>query len=178
MGKKKGHPLNPTYTPRATPVRLDIALVEYVRCGYKPNTAEKVSGVHHNTIVKHWDKLSDAEKETYKARAATICEEVEKRVIDNEVAIISETTSKLKEIGTLALDELKARLGDEFRRTEMKDADLINIATKCLAMVDENTRLKEEEEKKKPSNITNVFNILDQSIQEHLHLKSLDYEKQ
>ena len=89
--------------------------------------------------------------------------------------MISETTARLKKIGNLALDELESRLSDDLRRYDMKDADLINIATKCLTLADENTR-RNEEEKKVTVNVGQMFNLIDNSIQDNLtqHRK---YEK-
>jgi hypothetical protein len=58
----------------------------------------------------------------------------------------------------------------------MKDADLINIATKCLTLADENTR-RNEEEKKVTVNVGQMFNLIDNSIQDNL-TQHRNYEKE
>lgn len=161
---------------RADKVLMDMALIEYVRCGYSAWQASKIANVHHRSIERAWNKLSEQERAVYIERANTVADIVEDTIIAQEVAVISETTTRLKKIGNLALDELEARLGDELRRFEMKDADLINIATKCLAMADENTR-RNEEEKKVTVNVGQMFNLIDNSIQENL-TQHRNYEKE
>lgn len=177
MAKKK-KTTSPTRkrTPKYSVVQMDMALMEFVRSGGSNYTAEKITGVHHTQIQRAWDGLTEAERNEYRMRARDVCDAVTEEVFQREVAIVSEVTAKLKEISDLALDELRERLKDDTRKWDMKDADLINIATKCLAIVDTNTRLKEEEESAKPTSVTNIFNILDNSIQEHLTLKTYDYE--
>lgn len=161
---------------RADKVLMDMALIEYVRCGYSAWQASKIANVHHRSIERAWNKLSEEERAVYIERANTVADIVEDTIIAQEVAVISETTTRLKKIGNLALDELEARLGDELRRFEMKDADLINIATKCLAMADENTR-RNEDEKKVTVNVGQMFNLIDNSIQENL-TQHRNYEKE
>lgn len=161
---------------RANKTLMDMALIEYVRCGYSAWQASKITNVHHESIKRAWDKLSEEERAVYVQRADTVADIVENTIIAQEVAVISETTTRLKKIGNLALDELEARLGDELRRFEMKDADLINIATKCLTMADENTR-RSEEEKKVTVNVGQMFNLIDNSIQENL-TQHRNYEKE
>ena len=161
---------------RADKVLMDMALIEYVRCGYSAWQASKIANVHHRSIERAWNKLSEEERAIYIERANTVADIVEDTIIAQEVAVISETTTRLKKIGNLALDELEARLGDELRRFEMKDADLINIATKCLAMADENTR-RNEDEKKVTVNVGQMFNLIDNSIQENL-TQHRNYEKE
>lgn len=161
---------------RADKVLMDMALIEYVRCGYSAWQASKIANVHHRSIERAWNKLSEQERAIYIERANTVADIVEDTIIAQEVAVISETTTRLKEIGNLALDELKSRLSDELRRYEMKDADLINIATKCLTMADENTR-RSEGEKKVTVNVGQMFNLIDNSIQENL-TQHRNYEKE
>lgn len=161
---------------RANKTLMDMALIEYVRCGYSAWQASKIANVHHRSIERAWNKLSEQERAIYIERANTVADIVEDTIIAQEVAVISETTTRLKKIGNLALDELEARLGDELRRFEMKDADLINIATKCLTMADENTR-RSEEEKKVTVNVGQMFNLIDNSIQENL-TQHRNYEKE
>ena len=161
---------------RADKVLMDMALIEYVRCGYSAWQASKIANVHHRSIERAWNKLSEQERAIYIERANTVADIVEDTIIAQEVAVISETTTRLKKIGNLALDELEARLGDELRRFEMKDADLINIATKCLTMADENTR-RNEDEKKVTVNVGQMFNLIDNSIQENL-TQHRNYEKE
>lgn len=161
---------------RADKVLMEMALIEYVRCGYSAWQASKIANVHHRSIERAWNKLSEDERAIYIERANTVADIVEDTIIAQEVAVISETTTRLKKIGNLALDELEARLGDELRRSEMKDADLINIATKCLAMADENTR-RNEDEKKVTVNVGQMFNLIDNSIQENL-TQHRNYEKE
>lgn len=161
---------------RANKTLMDMALIEYVRCGYSAWQASKIANVHHRSIERAWNKLSEQERAIYIERANTVADIVEDTIIAQEVAVISETTTRLKKIGNLALDELEARLGDELRRFEMKDADLINIATKCLTMADENTR-RNEEEKKVTVNVGQMFNLIDNSIQDNL-TQHRNYEKE
>ena len=161
---------------KKTKIPMEMALTEYVRCGESAWKASKASAVHHRSIQRAWDSLSEDERAMYRERAATVSDLVEERMIKEEVAIICETTARLKKIGNLALDELEARLGDELRRFEMKDADLINIATKCLAMADENMR-RNEDEKKVTVNVGQMFNLIDNSIQENL-TQHRNYEKE
>ena len=161
---------------RADKVLMEMALIEYVRCGYSAWQASKIANVHHRSIERAWNKLSEDDRAIYVERANTVADIVEDTIIAQEVAVISETTTRLKKIGNLALDELEARLGDELRRFEMKDADLINIATKCLTMADENTR-RSEEEKKVTVNVGQMFNLIDNSIQENL-TQHRNYEKE
>lgn len=162
---------------RGSNVELDMALLEYVRCGDSAWRASKITPLHHTTIQRAWNKLSAEEQARYRDRANTIIQRVEDTIISQEVAVISDVTAKLQEIGCLALTELQSRLTDDLRRMDMKDADLINIATKCLTMVKENTQSQEDKETAKNKSVTNIFNILDQSIQENLIIKSKEYEK-
>lgn len=164
-------------TPRYTFTQMDMALLEFVRSGGSNWQAEKVSGVHHTAIQRAWDGLTENERNEYRNRAKDVCEAVTEQIFQKEVAIVSEITAKLTEIGNLALDELRARLGDELRKIVMKDADLINIATKCLALADENTKTKKES-KNQPTSVTNIYNILDNSIQENLQLNTFNYENE
>ena len=161
---------------RADKVMMDMALLEYVRCGGSAWQASKITTVHHRSIQRAWEKLTEEQKLEYRQRAEAVTDIVEDTIIAQEVAVISETTARLKEIGNLALEELKARLSDELRRYEMKDADLINIATKCLAMADENTR-RDDSEKKVTLNVGQMFNLIDNSIQENL-AQHRNYEKE
>lgn len=162
---------------RASKVSMDMALIEYVRCGDSAWQASKITSIHHTTIQRAWDRLSESERAVYRERAQVVTNTVEDAIIAQEVAVIGDITMKMQEIGSLALDELRSRLTDDLRRMDMKDADLINIAAKCLAMVKENTQLQEDKETAKSKSVTNIFNILDQSIQEHLTITSKEYEK-
>lgn len=164
-------------TKRKRSVRMDMALLELARTGSSWE-AEQITEVHHTTIQRAWDKLSEEERDIYYSRANTICDVVAQKITTEEVGVICEVTEKLREISNLALDEIRARLKDELRRVEMKDADLINIATKAIALVEENTRLKEDNKDKTPASVTTIFNIFDNAIQENLTLKSYDYENQ
>lgn len=161
---------------RANKTLMEMALIEYVRCGYSAWQASKIANVHHRSIERTWNKLSEQERAIYIERANTVADIVEDTIIAQEVAVISETTTRLKKIGNLALDELESRLSDDLRRFDMKDADLINIATKCLAMADENTR-RNEEEKKVTVNVGQMFNLIDNSIQDNL-TQHRNYEKE
>ena len=91
--------------------------------------------------------------------------------------MVSELTGKLKEVGSLALAELKARLEDDLRRMDMKDADLITIATKCLTMFEKNISEVEGKEEQSAT-ITNIYNILDNSIQENLQINAYNYDEE
>lgn len=162
---------------RASKVTMDMALMEYVRCGDSAWQASKLTAIHHTTIQRAWDRLSESERAVYRERAQMVTNAVEDAIIAQEVAVIGDITMKMQELGSLALDELRSRLTDDLRRMDMKDADLINIATKCLAMVKENTQSQEDKETAKSKSVTNIFNILDQSIQEHLTITSKEYEK-
>ena len=176
MAKKKEVATRKKRTPRYTVTEMDMALLEFVRSGGSNWQAEKVSGVHHTAIQRAWEGLTEGERNEYRNRAKDVCEAVTEQIFQKEVAIVSEITAKLTEIGNLALDELRERLNDDLRRMDMKDADLINIATKCLALADENTKAKEEEQKSQPSSVTNIFNLFDNSIQENLQLNSYKHE--
>lgn len=156
---------------------LEVALVEFVRAGYSSWKVEKVTGIHHTTIQRAWENLSLGDKQIIRERAGLITDTVSEAIISAEVDAIKALTIKLKDVSDLALDEIEARLKDPLRRMEIKDADLINIATKCLAMVKENTQSQEDKETAKSKSVTNIFNILDQSIQEHLTITSKEYEK-
>lgn len=159
-------------------MKMDVALLEYVRSNFSNWEAEKVTGIHHTTIQRAWDALSEEEKHSYRERAQTICDLVEQNIVQTEVvAVVSEITAKLREIGDMALDELRARLKDDLRRFEMKDADLLNIATKCIAIVEENTRIKDEDKPQENATITKIYNIFDNSIQENLQINSYKHEK-
>lgn len=162
---------------RATKVSIDVALLEYVRCGDSAWRASKIAGVSHTTIQRAWDKMSEEERAVYRERAAVITETVEDRIIAQEVKVVTEVTEKLQEVGNLALDELRSRLNDDLRRMEMKDADLINIATKCLGLAEDNLKTKEEQKNNVTMNVAQMFNILDNSIQEHLQKSSMIYEE-
>lgn len=177
MAKKKTSTPKKKRTPRYTFTQMDIALLEYVRSGGSNWEAEKVSGVHHTAIQRAWEALTESERNEYRSRAKDVCEAVTEQIFQKEVAVVSEATQKLREVSDLALDELRERLKDEFRRTEIKDADLINIATKCLAMVENNTRVKEEGSTQ-PTSVTNIYNILDNSIQENLQLNTFSYDEE
>lgn len=172
MGKKiKDSP----HLRRSEPVKMELAIIEYVRAGFSTYQAQKLTGIHHTRIKRAWEALSLEERDRYIERAGVVKDAVEQHIISEEIAIVSELTDKLKEVGNLALDEIKARLQDEFRRTEMKDADLITIATKCLTLFDKN--ISEVEGKDEPSaSVTNIYNILDNSIQENLQINSYNYE--
>jgi hypothetical protein len=156
---------------------MEMALLEYVRTDFAAYQAEKVTGIHHTSIKRAWDALSLEEKDRYRDRANVVRDAVEQRIIAEEIAVVGEVTAKLKEISDLALNELRDRLKDELRRFEMKDADLLNIATKCLALFDESMKDKTEENTTSAT-ITNIYNILDNSIQEHLTLKTYDYDEE
>ena len=131
---------------RAKKPLMDMALIEYVRCGYSAWQASKIANVHHESIKRAWDKLSEEERAIYVQRADTVADIVENTIIAQEVAVISETT------------------------------DLINIATKCLTLADENTR-RNEEEKKVTVNVGQMFNLIDNSIQDNL-TQHRNYEKE
>lgn len=177
MAKKK-KTTSPTRkrTPKYSVVQMDMALMEFVRSGGSNYTAEKITGVHHTQIQRAWDGLTEAERNEYRMRARDVCDAVTEEVFQREVAIVSEVTAKLKEIGDMALEELRERLKDDLRRMEIKDADLLNIATKCIAIVDENTRLKEENKPTESASITKIYNIFDNSIQENLQINSYKHE--
>jgi hypothetical protein len=160
---------------RKRSVKMDMALLEYARTGSSWE-AEQITDLHHTTIQRAWDKLSEEERDIYYGRANTICDVVAQKITNEEVEAICEVTEKLREISNLALDEIRARLTDDIRRMEMKDADLINIATKAIAIVDENTRTKEDDKSTTPASVTTIFNIFDNAIQENLTLKSYDNE--
>ena len=180
MAKRKLPKLKEEKKPRSKSkykqTQMDMALLEYVRCNFSTWEAEKVTEVHHTAIQRAWDALSEEERDSYRERAKTICDLVEENITHREVAVVSEVTEKLREIGDLALDEIRARLKDELRRMEIKDADLINIATKCIAIVDDNTRLKLEEKPDQNTSITKIYNIFENSIQENLQINSVKYE--
>ena len=155
---------------------MEMALLEYVRCGYSTWEAEKAIGIHHTKIQRAWDALSDAERNEYRERAQTICDAVADHMVSEEIALISAQTMKANAIANLALDEIETRLKDPLRKQEIKDADLINIATKCITLVKENTQLQKNEQSF--DKVTNIFNIFDNAIQEHLTISSMSYEEQ
>ena len=172
--KEEKKPKSKSKVPKS---QMDVALLEYVRSNFSTWQSEQVTGVHHTTIQRAWDNLSEAERQSYRERAQSICDIVEQEIVDKEIAtVVSEVTAKLKEIGDMALDELRERLKDDLRRMEIKDADLLNIATKCIAIVDENTRLKEENKPTESASITKIYNIFDNSIQENLQINSYKHE--
>lgn len=171
---KRRKPLSKT---RYGATQLDMALLEYVRSGYSTWEAEKVSEVHHTAIQRAWDALSEDERNAYRDRAQTIVDLVQENITSNEVSIITEYTSRLKDISDLAIAEIGERLKDPLRRTEIKDADLIAMVTKCLAIINENTQ-QIKEDNKPTERVTNIFNIMDNSIQENLTLTSMQYEKE
>lgn len=182
MGRHKKHE-----TKEASPKRmkkrysnseLEVALVEFVRAGYSGWKVEKVTGIHHTTIQRAWDNLSLGDKQIIRERAGLITDAVSEAIISAEVDAIKALTIKLKDVSDLALDEIEARLKDPLRRMEIKDADLINIATKGMALVKENTQTKEDEMAQSNKKVTQIFNILDQSIQEHLTILSMKYENE
>ena len=162
---------------RNTKTSMEVALIEYARCGDSAWQASKLTSIHHTTIQRAWDKLSEDAKRIYRERAGVIANTVEDAIISQEVAVITDVTLKLQELGNLALTELQSRLTDDLRRMDMKDADLINIATKCLAMVKENMQQQEDKDSARSKSVTNIFNILDQSIQDNLIIKSKEYDK-
>jgi hypothetical protein len=175
MGKKNKEAT--TKRKRTAPVEVELALIEYVRADYSTYQAEKLTGIHHTRIKRLWESLSLEEKDRYIERAGVVKDAVEQHIISEEIAVVSELTGNLKEVGNLALDELKARLQDDLRRMDMKDADLIAIATKCLTMFEKN--ISEVEDKEGPSaSVTNIYNILDNSIQENLQINAYNYEKE
>jgi hypothetical protein len=170
--KKKYKPREKTLYKRT---QMDMALLEYVRSGFSGWAAEKLTEVHHTAVQRAWEALSEAERDEYRERATTICESVEDRLTSEEITILAEYTAKLKDISNLALDELEERLRDPLRKTEIKDADLLNIAHKFISLVNENTSPKKED---KPQTINNMFNFFEDSIQENLNINSHNYENE
>ena len=170
--KKKYKPREKTLYKRT---QMDMALLEYVRSGYSGWEAEKITEVHHTAVQRAWEALSEAERDEYRARATTICESVEDRLTSEQITILAEYTAKLKDISNLALDELEERLRDPLRKTEIKDADLMNIAHKFISLVNENTSSKMEE---KPQTINNMSNFFENSIQQNLNINSHNYENE
>lgn len=168
------------YTPhlkRSAPVNMELALMEYVRAGFSTYQAQKLTGIHHTRIKRAWEGLSLEERDRYIDRAGIVKDAVEQHIISEEIAVVSELTGKLKEVGSLALAELKARLEDDLRRMDMKDADLITIATKCLTMFEKNISEVEGKEEQSAT-ITNIYNILDNSIQENLQINAYNYDEE
>lgn len=178
MAKKK-KTTTPTRkrTPKYSVVQMDLALLEFVRSGGSSYAAQKITGIHHTQIQRSWEALTETERNEYRARSRDVCDAVTEEVFQREVAIVSEVTAKLKEISDLALDEIRERLKDDLRRFEMKDADLLNIATKCLAIIESNTK-QEEEEQSQQTSITTIFNVFDNSIQESLTQSTYNYESE
>jgi hypothetical protein len=160
----------------AHPALLDIALVEFVRLDYNSSQAERLTGVGHSLILREWQRLSDEEKKNYVERANSISDVVTQKLTDTHLTLVEEVCTKLKGIYDLALDEIHERLNDPFKRSEIKDADLLNIATKFIGIVQTQTTPKVEEKNVNTQVIIEQFNLLDNSIQEHLTKKSMTYE--
>lgn len=176
MAKKKTTIAHRKRATRYNVTQMDMALLEYVRSGGSSWEAEKITQVHHTAVQRAWDALSEEERNEYRNRAKDVYEAVTEQIFQKEVAVVSEITIKLKEISDLALDELRDRLKDELRRTEVKDADLITIATKCLALADNKTS-NTEDNSHTNSSVVNIYNILDNSIQENLQLNVFKHEE-
>jgi hypothetical protein len=172
MAKKKETTGKRVYK-RRRPIAADVemALVEYIRHGFNSREAERATGIHHTRILRAWNSLTQEQQEEYRQRAIDIVDILNDKIMEAESTAIAEISLRLGDISKLALDEIEVRLKDPIRRTEMKDADLINIATKCITIVNDNMRLPADN--KPPERVTNIFNILDQSIQEHLTVKSI-----
>ncbi len=176
MAKKKTSIAHRKRATRYNVTQMDMALLEYVRSGGSSWEAEKITQVHHTAVQRAWDALSEEERNEYRNRAKDVHEAVTEQIFQKEVAVVSEITIKLKEISDLALDELRDRLKDELRRTEVKDADLITIATKCLALADNKTS-NTDDNSHPNSSVVNIYNILDNSIQENLQLNVFKHEE-
>ena len=176
MEKKKTSIAHRKRATRYNVTQMDMALLEYVRSGGSSWEAEKITQVHHTAVQRAWDALSEEERNEYRNRAKDVYEAVTEQIFQKEVAVVSEITIKLKEISDLALDELRDRLKDELRRTEVKDADLITIATKCLALA-ENKTSNTDDNSHPNSSVVNIYNILDNSIQENLQLNVFKHEE-
>lgn len=146
--------------------RLDMALVEYVRAGYNSSAASNLTGVHHSTILRKWRNMDEIEQNSYIERANSISEAVEDIVVTTHSEVVADITTKLRETSDMAVDELRERLQNPFRRAEIKDADLVAIVTKCLTLINEQMGI--DETNKVTNNNLAIFNIFDQSIQDDL----------
>lgn len=156
--------------------QMDTALLEYVRNNYSASASQRITGVEFHAISRAWEALSEEERQDYRERAQNIADSVQEAITEKEISVITEITQKAKTISDLALEEIEERLRNPLKKIEIKDSDLIAIASKCISIVTENTRLQEAEDTQASQKTTNIFNILDQSIQENLTISSMKYE--
>lgn len=173
MAKKNNKP-RIDYSIPENRARLDMALIDVVRSG-KIYPAAKKYDICHTTLERAWNKLTEKQREDYRRRAEDVNDMVVDHLISEQVESISTINDSLVKIAGLATEELIYRLEDVNIRASIKDADLINILSKAIQLINESTKIKDED--KKPERITNIFQIFDNSIQDNIQQNHYNYEE-
>lgn len=157
------------------PARDAMMLVEFARIG-RPHIVAKKYGLHHSYVQRLWDALSDDEKEMYRCQANNVVDFVTDRMVQEQSDTIHAINERLLKLTMRSLDEYEERITSKLLSKEIKDSDLISFMSKAMAIIQASIKEPPKEENEQPQTIMQVFNILDQSIQQNINQQSFTYE--
>lgn len=160
------------------PARDAMMLVEFARVG-RPHIVGKKYGVHHSYVQRLWDALSDDEREMYRCQANNVVDFATERLVQEQSDAIHTINERLLNLTMRSLDEYESRISDKLLSKEIRDSDLISFMAKAMSIIQNSTKqpAKDEDDDNKHQNISQVFNILDQSIQTNISQKSIEYDE-
>jgi hypothetical protein len=163
-------------TIRPDAVRDAIICTEFAKDG-RPSIVAKRYGVHHSYVTRLWEKLSEEEKHAFRLKAEDVRDIAAEKIIAEQADAITTITEELIDLTKLSLAEYARRLRSPVLKTEIKDKDLIQFIAKTMDIVQRATTASRAEEEKN-GNTTNIFNILDQSIQDNIQINTYDYDEE
>lgn len=159
------------------PARDAMMLVEFARVG-RPAVVAKKYNVHHSYLQRMWDGLTDDEREMYRCQANNVVDFATERLVQEQSDAIHTINERLLTLTMRSLDEYEERISDKLLSKEIRDSDLISFMAKAMAIIQASTKEPPKEEDAKTQSINQVFNILDQSIQNNINQKSMTYENE
>lgn len=160
---------------RPDAIRDAMICTEFANNG-RPAIIGKKYGVHHTYVTRLWEKLSEEEKHAFRLKAEDVRDIATERIVAEQADAITTITEELVNLTQLSLAEYARRLRSPVLKTEIKDKDLIQFVAKAMDIMQKATAQSKAEEIEDKSGVTNIFNILDQSIQENIQIKSFKYD--
>lgn len=159
------------------PARDAMMLIEYARCR-RPAVVAKQYGVHHSYVQRLWQALTEEEKRAYEMKADDVRDIAAEKIVAIQADAITEITNEITDLAMLSLREYGRRLRDEQLKRAIKDKDLISFISKSVAIINGNTKDEDNDDDDKKKPLSQVFNMFEQSMMEHLTITEYEYENE
>lgn len=157
------------------PVRDTMILIEYAR-NPKPSAIARQYNVHHSYVTRLWESLSEDARKGYAMKAEDVQDIAAEQIVAEQSDAITRINKRLIELVTISIEEYGKRITG-YQKVDVKNQDIIAFMRAAMQVVQGATKTKSDDAEQKEQPISQMFQLIDNSVQQNIQLNQYDYDE-